>query len=165
MSRFIKNGQVVIDEWKILRLADGETAQGVKLPVGPVLVPLSVWKARRRELINREYEHGWKLGIWLAADENPQAIQHDVDDFSVVAIDFDKFGDGNSYLIPRLLRDRYGYKNELRAIGDVPNGRMSYLQQLGFDAIELRVGNRVGTMISRIFDFNQRGTEPNLLAA
>ena len=148
-----------------MRLADGETAQNVKLPVGQVIVPLSVWKSRRRELINREYEHGWQLGIWLAANENPQAIEHDIDDFSVFAIEFDKFSDGNSYLIPRLLRERYGYKSELRAIGDVSQGRLSYLHQIGFDAIELRAGKQVGAVLSRLFDFSQIALEAKLLAA
>src|SRR5512135_2247404 len=95
MSSLIKNGQVLSNEWKVLRLGAGVAAQDVNLPVGPVLVPLPVWKARRRELIHREFEHGWALGIWLAADENLQAIEGDIDDFSVIAIEFDKFSDGN----------------------------------------------------------------------
>ena len=165
MSRLIKNGQVVTNEWKVLRLAEGETAQSVKLPVGPVLVPLAVWKARRRELIHREYEHGWALGVWLAADESPQALESDIDDFSVVAIEFDKFSDGDSYLVPRLLRERYGYKGELRATGDVPHGKSSYLHQIGFDAIELNVGRQVESAISRLFDFGQVAAGEKLLAA
>lgn len=165
MSKLIKNGQVISDEWKILRLSDGDTPQDIKMPVGPVIVPLSVWKARRHELIHREYEHGWALGIWLSADENPQAIENDIDDFSVVAIEFDKFSDGNSYMIPRLLRERYGYKSELRAIGDVPQERLSYLHQIGFDAIQLQLGKQVGASIFRLFDFNKISAEPSLLAA
>jgi uncharacterized protein (DUF934 family) len=165
MSKLIKNGQVISDEWKVLRLAEGDSPQDVRLPVGPVIVPLSVWKARRRELVNREYEHGWALGIWLSADENPQAIENDIDDFSVVAIEFDKFSDGKSYLIPRLLRERYGYRSELRAIGDVPQERVAYLHQIGFDAIELRIGKQVGAAFFRLFDFNQIATEAKLLAA
>jgi len=165
MSRLIRNGQVVPDEWKILRLADGDTAQDVRLPVGPVIVPLSVWQARRRELIHREYEHGWALGIWLAADENPQAIELDIDDFSVVAIEFDKFSDGNSYLAPRLLRERYGFKSELRAIGDVPQDRLSYLHQMSFDTIETHAGRNIGAAISRLFDFDQIAVESKLFAA
>lgn len=165
MSKLIRNGQVVADGWKILRLVDGDTAQSVRLPVGPLIVPLSVWKARRRELVNREYEHGWALGIWLSVDENPQAIELDIDDFSVVAIEFDKFSDGNSYLTPRLLRERYGYKGELRAIGDVPQDRLAYLHQIGFDAIEPHAGKNIGAVFSRLFDFSQVAAETGLLAA
>lgn len=134
MSKLIKNGRIVSDGWKTLTLAEGDTPQSVKLPVGPVLVPISVWKARRVELIHREYEHGWPLGIWLAAEEGPEAIEHDLDDFTVIAVEFDKFSDGKSYSTARLLRERYGYKGELRAIGDVPRDRLTYYHEVGFDA-------------------------------
>lgn len=147
MSKLIKNGKIVQDDWKILRLTEDETPGTVRLPVGPVLVPLSVWKARRAELIHREYEHGWKLGVWLAADENPVAIEQDLDDFSVIAVQFDKFSDGNSYSSARLLRKRYGYHGELRAIGDVPGNKLAYLRQLGFDAIATVGGKFIGTIV------------------
>ena len=135
MSKIIRNGQVVNDAWKILRLGEDDFAHEIKLPVGEVLVPPSVWLARRAELIHREYEHGWALGIWLAADESPSSIERDIDDFSVIAVEFDRFSDGSSYHAARLLRERYGYRGELRAIGDVPQGKLSWLHQLGFDTI------------------------------
>jgi len=134
MSKLIKNGRIVSDGWKTLTLADGDTPQSVKLPVGPALVPLSVWKARRAELIHREYEHGWPLGIWLAAEEGPESIEHDIEDFTVIAVEFDRYTDGKSYSTARLLREHYGYKGELRAIGDVPSDRLTYRLQIGFDS-------------------------------
>ncbi len=134
MSKLIKNGRIVSDAWKTLTLAEGDTPQSVRVPVGPVLVPLSVWRARRVELIHREYEHGWPLGIWLTAEEGAEAIERDIDDFTVIAVEFDKFTDGKSYSTARVLRERYGYKGELRAIGDVPRDKLSYRHQVGFDA-------------------------------
>src|SRR3989338_8212371 len=113
MFKLIKNGQVVTDQCKTLTLAEGDTPQSVKLPVGPVLVPLSVWQA---------------------ADESAKEIGRDIDDFTVIAVEFDKFSDGNSYSTARLLRERYGYKGELRAIGDVPRDKLTYQHQVGFDA-------------------------------
>lgn len=162
MFKLIKNGRVVSDEWKTLSLADGDTPQSVRLPVGPVLVPLSVWQARRAELIHREYEHGWPLGIWLAAEEGPEAIEHDVDDFTVIAVEFDKFTDGKSYSTARQLRERYGYKGELRAIGDVPRDRLSYRHQVGFDAFAVsnikNAGRNNGAILSGWFNSaNQSG--------
>lgn len=149
MSKLIRNGQLADDTWKILRLGQGETARDVKLPVGKVLVPPAVWHARRAELIHREYEHGWELGIWLAADEPPSSIERDIEDFSVIAIEFDRFSDGSSYLAARLLRERYGYGGELRAIGDVPNGKLSWLYRLGFDTISVPAASRrfAGTLV------------------
>lgn len=154
MFKLIKNGRVVSDEWKTLTLAEGDTPQSVKLPVGPVLVPLSVWQARRAELIHREYEHGWPLGVWLAAEESPKEIGRDIDDFTVIAVEFDRFTDGNSYATARLLRERYGYKGELRAIGDVPRDKLTYQHQVGFDAFAVRANQKVGSVLTGLFDFN-----------
>lgn len=153
MFKLIKDGRVVTDQWKTLTLAEGDTPQSVKLPVGPVLVPLSVWQARRAELIHREYEHGWPLGVWLAAEEGPDAIGRDIDDFTVIAVEFDRFTDGKSYSTARLLRERYGYKGELRAIGDVPRDKLTYQHQVGFDAFAVRANQKAGSVLSGLFDF------------
>ena len=165
MPKLIKNGQVLNDKWKVLTLGVSDSAQDTKLPVGPVIVPLSVWNLRRRELCHREYEHGWPLGVWLGANENPQKIENDIDDLSVIAIKFDKFSDGNSYLTPRLLRERYGYGGELRAIGDVPREKFVYLKQIGFDAIELSASRQVGGALLSLFDSSYIPSESKLLAA
>lgn len=154
MSKLIKNGRIVADGWKTLTLAEGETPQDVRIPVGAVLVSLSVWKARRSELIHREYEHGWPLGVWLAAEESAEEIEYDIDDFTVIAVEFDKFSDGKSYSTARLLRERYGYKGELRAIGDVPRDRLAYQHQVGFDAYTVSDFQKAGSVLSGLFNFN-----------
>jgi uncharacterized protein (DUF934 family) len=154
MFKLIRNGRVVTDEWKTLTLAEGDTPQSVRLPVGPVLVPLSVWQARRAELIHREYEHGWPLGIWLAAEEDADTIGRDIDDFTVIAVEFDKFTDGKSYATARLLRQRYGYQGELRAIGDVPRDRLTYQHHVGFDTFAVNANQKFGPILSDLFDFN-----------
>ena len=154
MFKLIKNGRTVPDGWRILTLKGGEAPHDVRLPVGPVLVPLAVWQARRVELIHREYEHGWPLGIWLAAEEDAKAIGRDLDDFTVIAVEFDKFSDGNSYLTARLLRERYGYKGELRAIGDVPRERSAYQHQIGFDTFYVRADQKIGMIMSGFSGFS-----------
>ena len=154
MSKLIKNGNFINDEWKTLSLTDGDTPQSVKLPVGPVLVPLSVWKARRAELIHREYEHGWPLGVWLSAEEAAESIKHDIDDFSVIALELDKYSDGKSYSTARVLRENYGYKGELRAIGDVTSDKLTYQHQVGFDAFAVRPNQKTGNILSGLFNQN-----------
>lgn len=152
MFNLIKNGNIVSDEWKTLTLAKGDTPQTVKLPVGPVLVPLSVWRARRAELIHREYEHGWPLGVWLSHGEGLDGIAQHLDDFTVIAIEFDKHTDGWSYATARMLRRRHGYGGELRAIGHVPRDDSAYQHRVGFDAFALRPDQKVGNVLSGLFD-------------
>jgi uncharacterized protein (DUF934 family) len=154
MFMLIKNGNIVSDGWKTLTLAEKETPQNVRLPLGPVMVPLAVWKARRTELIYREYEHGWPLGVWLAAEEGPEGLENDIEDFTVIGIEFDRFTDGKGYETARLLRERYNFKGELRAIGDVPRERLSYQHQVGLDAFAVRANQKNSTVLSGLFDFN-----------
>jgi uncharacterized protein (DUF934 family) len=154
MFKLIKNSHIVANGWKTLTLTKSDTPHSVRLPVGPVLVPLSVWQARRAELIHREYEHGWPLGIWLATEEDAEAIENDIDDFTVIAVEFDKLADSKGYSAARLLRGRYGYKSELRAIGNVPRDKLSKLDKAGFDAFAVNDYKNDGVVLAGWFDLN-----------
>jgi uncharacterized protein (DUF934 family) len=57
-----------------------------------------------------------------------------------VEVHFPKFGDGRGFSTGRLLRTRYGYKGELRAVGHLTRDHLLYLERCGFDAFELRDG-------------------------
>lgn len=70
MLSLIKQEGVVFDAWKLLTLAENQPAEIVTLTVGPLSVPASVWHAHQRELVEREYTHGWPLH--LAASELPR---------------------------------------------------------------------------------------------
>ena len=150
MFKLIKNARFSSDTWKTVTLTGRETPLNVRLPVGPLLVPLSVWQARRAELIHREYEHGWALGIWLANAQEAHAIEQDIDDFIVIAVEFDK--PASSYSTARLLRERFGYRGELRASGTIPDDQAAYLYQAGYDAV---AGNNTDVISSNWFNFNQ----------
>jgi uncharacterized protein (DUF934 family) len=154
MYKLIKNDHIVANGWKTLTLTESDNPDSVRLPVGPVLVPLSVWQARRAELIHREYEHGWPLGIWLASEEDAEAIENDIEDFTVIAVAFEKLADSNGYSTARLLRERYGYKSELRAIGNVPRDKLSKLDKAGFDAFAVNDYKNDGVVLSGWFDLN-----------
>lgn len=138
MAKLIKNGEVVANEWKTLFLAEGESPGEAKIPYGNVLVPLSVWRARKLDLIHREWDQGHMLGIWLEPTDDPASLVDDLDDFSVVAVRFPLPTDGRGFSIATLLRTRYGYDGELRAIGAVDRDYLHNLRRVGFDAFEVQ---------------------------
>lgn len=138
MPDIIRERHLADDDWKVLVLAENETPHSVRLPVGPLLVPVAVWRARKEELIHRNWEHGDPLGVWLAPNEGPETIADDLDDFSLIAIHFPKFADGRGYSTARLLRERYGYRRELRAFGDVGRDQLFFLSRVGFDSFALK---------------------------
>lgn len=127
MPRLIKGRAIVADRWTLVRDVSELPASGA------VIVPLAAWKARRDEIAAR-----FEAGVWLAPADEPAELAPDLPRLGVVAVDFPQFTDGRGYSIGRLLRDRYRYAGELRAIGDVQRDQLYYLAQCGFDAYVVR---------------------------
>jgi uncharacterized protein (DUF934 family) len=130
MPKLIKLEAVIDDAWK--RLPADASAADVSAE-GPVLVPLALWLAHRAELLDRG-----QVGVWLAPTDDPAALAKDVAVLKVIAVDFPKFGDGRGYSTGRLLRERYGFAGELRAIGDIVRDHYFFLRECGFDAFAVR---------------------------
>jgi uncharacterized protein (DUF934 family) len=72
-----------------------------------------------------------------------------------VEVNFPKFGDGRGYSIARLLRERYGYRGELRAVGHITRDLLFYLESCGFDAFELRPGEDAQEALASFEDFTE----------
>ena len=149
MTTIIKNRQAVADEFTLVKLAEGETAETLSLPAGPLLVPLAVWNARKAELQAR----GTPLGIWLDVTEGPEAIAADLGSLAVIGVNFPKFTDGRGYSTARLLRERFGYTGELRAIGDVLHDQLFLMARCGFDAFALKEGKDVAKAVNAFETF------------
>src|SRR5437762_11351183 len=76
----------------------------------------------------------------LEPADDPASVADRLGRAARVEIHFPKFSDGRGFSIARLLRERYGYKGELRAVGDVARDQLSYMESCGFDAYLLREG-------------------------
>ena len=94
------------------------------------------------------------MGVWLDSDEEAEEIGEDVDNFQVIALNFPAFTDGRSYSNARLLRDRYRYTGELRAIGDVLRDQLFYLHRCGFDAFAIRADKDPYEALEGLKDFS-----------
>ena len=84
-----------------------------------------------------------------------------------VEVNFPKFGDGRGYSIARLLRERRGYRGELRAVGHITRDLLLFLERCGFDAFELREGEDPQAALSSFEDFSysyQRGYRCDVIA-
>ena len=73
----------------------------------------------------------------------------------VVAVGFPAFGDGRGYSIGRLLRERHGFRGELRATGAIARDHLQLLQRCGFDAFELREGEDLEACLRAFEDFSE----------
>ena len=141
MPKLIKSGQVSPDAWVLVRDADAA------IPHEPAIVPLAPW-------LVRSMAAGRPLGVWLAPDQDPAVLAPYLAELGVVAVDFPQFADGRGYSIARLLRERYGYQGELRAIGDIQRDQLYFLQQVGFDAFALPAGCQPEQEMAGLKDFS-----------
>jgi uncharacterized protein (DUF934 family) len=78
--------------------------------------------------------------VRLEPADDPAAFADRLGRAARVEVHFPKFGDGRGFSIGRLLRERYGYKGELRAVGHLTRDHLLYLERCGFNAFELRPG-------------------------
>lgn len=125
--QLIKNGDFIADRWT--NAGDDEA-----LPDGPVIVSLARWQKEQNALLAR----GLPLGIRLKSGEEPKLIADHLDRFDVVALEFPAYRNGRAYSYARLLRERYGYRGEVRAVGQVLRDQFYFLLRCGFDALEVR---------------------------
>lgn len=123
-SALIKLGQHVTDTWVLSR-------EDEALPSSrPAIVPLALWQ---------QHSGDETLAPWLPSDtELTPELVAELESAALVAIDFPAFTDGRGYTLARLLRERFGYTGEVRAIGDVLVDQLYYMGRCGFDALALR---------------------------
>lgn len=126
-----RDGSIKPDHWTLIeRPAEGE---GLSLPSGPALIPADLWLAGIDH-----YRNNPKVGAWLESHDEPGMLAGVVNELPIIAVNFPKFTDGRGYSTARLLRERFGYTKELRAVGDVLLDQLQFMKRCGFDSFALR---------------------------
>jgi len=109
------------------------------VPPGDVIISLTRFQSEGEALL----DEGRAVGVRLESHEEVEALAYDLPQLSVVALAFPKFGDGRAYSYARLLRERFGFKGQVRAVGDVLREQAGYMVRCGFDAFEPADGSTV----------------------
>lgn len=128
MQKIIKGHAIVEDGWTLLPKDYQD-----ELPQKPVLAPLNYW-------LRENPAPSEQLGLWLDSDEDAATVGEAAKRFPVIAVNFPGFVDGRGFSIGRLLRERYHFDGELRAIGAIRD-QLFYLQRCGFDAFDIVTEN------------------------
>jgi uncharacterized protein (DUF934 family) len=90
----------------------------------------------------------------LEPTDDPASVADRLGRVARVEVNFPKFGDGRGYSIARLLRERYGYRGELRAVGEVVRDHLLQMESCGFDAFLLRDGEDAEEALGGFQDFS-----------
>ena len=115
------------DSWT--SVADGAPAPAEE----PIIVSLARWLAERPMLAARRQP----VGVMVAAGAEAQAHLPDLATRPLVALSFAKFADGRAFSYARMLRDRFRFRGELRAVGDVLIDEIPLMLRCGFDTFEV----------------------------
>ena len=144
MPNIIKNGAIIEDTYHVI------TDAGV-LPMADIVVSLDVWLQQRHEVL----AHPHKKGIMLKPDQHPEVIVDDLAHLDIIALAFPAFADGRGYSYAVLLRQRYGFKGELRATGDIFKDNIFYLKRCGFDSFAVRADKDLQVALQGLQDFSE----------
>ncbi len=144
------DGSIRQDDWLVVaRPAEGES---LDIPAQQnALIPADLWVAGYEHFAGRA-----DIGVWFDSHDEPEILADKVNELPVIAVNFPKFSDGRGYSIARLLRERFGYSNELRAIGDVLLDQLQFMKRCGFDSYALRPDKDINTA-ARCLNFFSQG--------
>jgi uncharacterized protein (DUF934 family) len=124
----VKNGKITTDDFV-------HVADGAELPVdGKVLISAARFLEDPEALSGRAA----KTGVIWPNNRDVDDLVPWLDRLAAVALVFPTFRDGRAYSQARLLRERHGYRGELRATGQVLRDQFLFMQRAGFDSFDVQ---------------------------
>jgi uncharacterized protein (DUF934 family) len=119
---------IVADEWEVLRpeAPVTDTQQHQIVPFSHLVS--AVGKGTASDI----------RAVWISPDDDFEPFVPHLLLLEILAVDFPSFRDGRGYSVATLLRTRYGWAGQLRAIGDVLRDQLNYMRRCGFDAFAIR---------------------------
>ncbi len=143
--RIIRDQRVVEDHWQHL-------ADDAPLPAsGDITLSLARWDKERGSL----GAYSGKVGVRVPNTSDIEEIASIISSNILICLEFPAFGDGRAFTQARLLRERFGYKGELRAIGDVARDQLFYMQRCGIDSYEPRPDRDIGEALKAFTEITQ----------
>jgi uncharacterized protein (DUF934 family) len=148
-------GKVVLFKLTGEKTVTEEQVATTDIPVtGKIIVPLSVFIVRKAELQERiKYK---QVGVWIDTHEILEDLVSSVSDLNslpIIAVHVERFPDGRIFSLGTLLRSRYGFKNELRAIGDVLRDQLYFFKRSGFTSYLMRADRSAIEALRSLNDF------------
>ena len=111
---------------------------GAPIPAhGGVVVSFARWQAEKAGLESRADP----VGVAIAASKDAVAALAEAAKRPLIALKFDKFADGRAFSYAELLRERHGFKGDLRATGEVLLDEIALMLRCGFTSFEVTDAN------------------------
>lgn len=145
-KNIIKDGAIVPDDWQF----PGELPEG-SIPTGKICLSLALWNQHAQTLKTRRD----LPGLLLDSSEHPEDFQGPLKQLPLITIQFPAFTDGRGFSLANLLRERYGFRGELRARGFFIRDQLSYLARCGFNSFDFANDQNLDEAIKSLRDFSE----------
>lgn len=145
--QIIKKGEIVTSSWVHVR--DDEPLPDEH---ADVTVSLARLVSEREPLAARS----GRVGVRLHPEDDVDPHLPALLPLPLLAVEFPRFTDGRGYSLGRLLRERHGYRGELRAMGNVLRDQLYFMHRCGFDAFELQPGKSVEDALAAFAELSVR---------
>ena len=132
------------------------------IPRGDVIISLQRFNSEGKRLL----AEGRKVGVRVEPNEHVEELAADLPNIAVVALAFPKFLQGQPYSSARILRERYRYEGEIRAVGDVLREQAGFMIRCGFDVFAPADGasaadwTHVAHRFRHVYQRGEDGREP-----
>lgn len=143
MPQLIRQREVVDDDWR--HIEDDPQGTG-----RAVIIPFARWQEERQQW----WLWDGRLGVRIGPTDPVEALEPDFLRISLVAIEFGGIGEGRGYTQAQLLRRRYRFTGEIRAVGRIQRDQLFYMARCGFDAFELPDGADIAAALGAFGDFS-----------
>jgi uncharacterized protein (DUF934 family) len=130
MRRVLRRREIVADDWRHFDEDSGAAEAGVIVPLALLRAPAQTWTAQAA-----------RLGLRIGPADKVEDLAPELKRFALIAVEFPTPSEGRGYTQGRLLRGRFGFAGELRAVGAAVKRDLIFaLARCGFDAFEIAPG-------------------------
>lgn len=142
--QIIKDQQIIDNTWQYI-------ADDQPLPAtGDITVSLTRWQQEKTQLLQRNTP----LGVRLEPSDSAYALENDLQHLALIEVNFPIYTAGQGFSHARLLRGRYKFKGEIRAVGQFIVDQVYYLSRVGVNGFALENPKQLEFALSTLDDFS-----------
>ena len=141
--RIIKDNQITEDSWEF---KDDETG----LSEGNSIISLKRLEQNGAELLNRS----GSLGVRLLPGDALDGLIAYLPKLALVELYFPELSDGRLFSLAWLLRNRHGFKGEIRAAGHFLPEQVFYLSRVGVNSFKPEKPENLPVTLTNLKDFS-----------
>jgi len=145
----IKDRQLCENDWHYV------PDDASELPAGNISVSLTRWLNAGAELSR----HVGQIGVRISPSDTIAGLAGRLDPISLIELDFPKFADGRLFSFAWLLRSRYGFQGEIRAVGHYLPDQVFYLSRVGVNAFAPEKPEQATAILAHFHDFSEKYQE------